>query len=145
MKKRIAPYIIIVLAAIILALLPILQYLDMGADFSKWENWYSIDHPGKRPSFDGSHLPPMLEKEELLFKLLVIPPSWAWERLGGPRTHFAAPYLHPKDSCECAATFPPFVLYAEHLKIAWPFWFIMGLVLYEAASFARRVKKKSLA
>jgi len=128
-KRRIAPYLAIVLLACLLSVLPAAMFADLIVPVTKWQSWYFPEyHPSK--SAQASDMPPGLKKEEAAFRWLVVPPSWLWYRLGGTPAPYAFNYVIPGGTTEIAGM-PPLVLALYHFRLAFPFWLFAGGLAYE--------------
>ena len=141
MSRRGAPYVICLLLAVIMTLLPAAIFLDLAAGtFPKWKNWYQDRHGGVRPSFQYPAEEPLeLRIEELVFRATVVPPGFAAKVLLGWAGSYAGPYLYPLGtSFHRAAVHPPLALALENGRVALPFWLLVFLVIYEVSRLAHR-------
>ena len=88
-KSRIAPYLIALLFAAVLSLLPPAIFADLITPFDSWNNWYSRgERAGSR--LDGNNPPPFLQRELVIFRVLAAPPSWMREQMTGYPTVYGA-------------------------------------------------------
>jgi hypothetical protein len=139
MRHRIAPYLIVLLLALLFSVLPAAIWPDMGTPMDRWDNWYWRDQRSPRPVFRGDSRPFALRAEERLFRVLVVPPTAAAHRLGVWQGSYGA-FVLPGMSTEDPAVLPPFALALQHFRLAFPFWLIVCAALYE---FARAMRRRS--
>jgi hypothetical protein len=140
MKHRIQPYAICVLVALLFGIIPAAIAFDLATPIDRWDYWYWGGQPSPMPHFNLSdNLPPLLRRELLLFKWLVIPPGLARKAFGSWPDNYALPYVSPGSSTEAWAALPPAALALEHLRTALPFWLAGNILLYEVARIIRRM------
>ena len=141
MRRRVAAYTIIALAALLLGILPVAVVFDLATPLSKWETWYWPGQPAPRPKFNfEDHWPPVLRAEAVLYKILVIPPAFVRAKLTGFPGNYGLTFISPGSSSEAPASLPPAALALEHLQFAVPFWFVLLAIIFQVGVLARRKK-----
>jgi hypothetical protein len=138
MKRRIQPFIICLLTSALLSVLPAALAFDMATPVDRWEHWYWPGQPNPVPDFSfPDHLPPLLRTEVWLFRALVTPPAFVAARLGAWPGEYGLPFVTAVVS-EGKASLPPAAMALQHLRVAFPFWLVASLVVYESAAAIRR-------
>jgi hypothetical protein len=135
MRSRGTSYVIIALAASVLALIPAALWTDMLVPMKdNWNNWYWKGQPFPRPQFTLQNPPGLFRAEVVLFKSLAIPPAYVHRLLRGTPTDYAVPWVPPYLE---TAGFPPLASTLQHVAWAVPFWFSLGVAIYELSRWLR--------
>ena len=143
MRSRLAPYLFVVLVALVLALLPGALWIDMVVPMAaNWNNWYWKGQPHPRPQYSFRNPPALFRAEVATFKALAIPPGLAHRLARGVPTDYASPWLEPHVEL---AGLPPLASTLQHLRWAVPFWFGLGVLMYEAARVVRGSSRRRAA
>ncbi len=120
MRKRPFAGVTCLLVALILSVMPCILWLDFVSPRSQ-------DSSSRR-----------LRAEEILFRMLVVPPGYVANLLFGRPTEYSLQYVLPGSSSEAAASLPPSTLALDHIRVALPMWFITCLCGYGLSAFASR-------
>lgn len=135
-KRRLAPYVILLLVAIILSIRPSAMWPDMAMRMEdNWENWYWKGQPHPRPDFSLQNAPALFRAEVSLYKGLVAPPAYVHRAVTGWPTIYASFFIEPYVE---SAGIPPLAMALQHAAWALPTWFVLLLFLYESVRFIRR-------
>jgi hypothetical protein len=133
---RVTSYVIAVLLAVILTVLPAAMWPDMFMPMAdNWENWYWKGQPHPRPSFSLQDPPALFAAEVRLYKILVTPGAYTSRAFTGSPTGYASFFIKPYGE---VAGVPPLAMALEHARWSFPVWLIPLLVVIEAWRFVRR-------
>lgn len=134
-KARVNPYVIALLIAVILAILPAAMWADMAMPMKdNWENWYWKGQPHPRPEFSLQNPPTLFRVEMSAYKMLSIPPGYLRRTATGFPTIYSSLWLTPHLE---SAGFPPLAMAIEHFAWATPLWFCLLVIIYELGRFTR--------
>jgi hypothetical protein len=134
-RARISPYVIALLAAVILAILPAAMWADMAMPMKdNWENWYWKGQPYPRPSFSLQNPPALLKAEMVAYQVLATPPGYLRRSVTGFPTMYASLWLAPHLEI---AGIPPLAMALQHSAWAIPLWFCSIVAIYELGLFIR--------
>lgn len=144
MKRRLTPYVILFLVAIILTILPSAMWADMAMPMEdNWENWYWKGQPHPRPDFSLQNAPLLFRAEVALYKGLVAPAAYVHRAVKGWPTTYASFFMQPYVE---SAGIPPLAMALQHATWALPTWFFLLLIVYELPSFmTRRIRHRGSA
>jgi hypothetical protein len=141
MRNRVTSYVIIVLIASVLALIPAALRTDMLVPMEdNWNNWYWRGQPHPQPHFTLQNAPTLFRAEVALFKTLVIPPAYVHRLFVGTPTDYGVPWVPPYLE---TAGFPPLASTAQHVAWALPVWFSLGLAMYEVTRWFRSRRSRA--
>ncbi len=141
MRDRATPYLIILLVATVLALIPAALWADMLVPMEdNWNNWYWKGQPHPRPHFTLQNPPCLFGAEVAIFKGLAIPPAYVHRLVRGTPTDYAVPWVPPYLE---TAGFPPLASTAQHVAWALPCWFSLGLAIYEVTRWFSSRRSRS--
>jgi hypothetical protein len=134
-RARVSPYIIALLIAVILAILPAAMWADMAMPMKdNWENWYWKGQPHPRPKFSLQNPPALFKAEMVAYRVLVTPPGYLRRSLTGFPTIYSSLWLAPHLE---TAGIPPLAMALEHSAWAIPLWFCSLVAIFEIGLFTR--------
>jgi hypothetical protein len=136
MRERVGPYVIALLLAVILSILPAAIFADLLLPVDNWVSVYWKGHPQPPPQFSLQRLPPALRIEMAVFKALVTPPGKLADMVTGFPTVYSAMF-GGNIIYETAGT-PPFIFAVQHFKWAFPLWLVLAVATYEIVRAVRR-------
>ena len=139
--NRLSAYIIILLSASLLSIIPAAIWPDFTSPVTKWDNWLGQGQATARQEFSLENMPRALRVEVVIFKVCVYPPTWAWSLLGGSVTAYGLVF-NEHASSEASVFLPPFALMLEHIQVALPFWLMLFAMTYEGTRYVRECRNK---
>lgn len=143
MRSRITAYVILLLCAILLGVLPAAMWPDLVLPMSdNWNNWYWRGQPHPRPNFSIRNPPKLFAVELRAFQVLAVPPGYARKVVVGWPTTYASPWLLSGGE---TGGWPPLAYALEHFVWAVPLWLALLATLYESGRWLGALRKRGSA
>jgi hypothetical protein len=138
-------WIIYILVALVVALVPCVIFPELIIPFDHWAAW-EWARSGRRVEYSGANYPPALRVEMPIFTAIVLPPQWLAERFGYHRTMYGDLAFSHADLNAPGSSFhytpPPIIAAGEHLLVALPFWLAVVVTACELSRLGLNRRKR---